>query len=113
MSHPERKIQIDTTHGDVDIADTLIHEMFHCIFYMHEIEGGNLEQEEKLAARLTNGLCMLMADNPELFAEIVTALDPRPEPVTYVPVTLDYGATGAHDPVRLRDSDPDDAEPFV
>ncbi|MDH3883535.1 MAG: hypothetical protein OET63_04915 [Desulfobacterales bacterium] len=75
VSHPNRLIRIDTTRGDVETADTLIHEMLHCIFYLHEIEGGDREAEEKLAARLTNGLCLLIADNPMTFRAIVDALD--------------------------------------
>lgn len=54
------------------VAETMLHELFHCLLYaMHSQEESN---EESQVDRLGRAFACLMKDNPDLFLSIAESL---------------------------------------
>jgi len=56
--------------GERAIANTLIHEILHGIFYQSGL-GETCQQEEAVVNTLANGLSQVMRDNPEAMRRIL------------------------------------------
>lgn len=55
-------------------ANTLLHEILHCLFFVQGIKGFTAEQEEQVVNALANGLCAVLVDNPGLMKLIEDGL---------------------------------------
>lgn len=70
--HTNLEIFIRTDLPQQKVAETMLHELFHCLLYAtHSQEESN---EERQVDRLGRGFACLMRDNPELFASIAESL---------------------------------------
>ena len=49
----------------IEEADTLLHEIFHAVWYCMSIAMGNTD-EEQVVRRLSTGMMSVMMDNPQL-----------------------------------------------
>lgn len=56
-----------------DIANTLLHEILHAIWYQYQIK--DEDKEERIVHTTANGLCFVMQANPDVFAWIQSQLD--------------------------------------
>lgn len=70
--HTRLEIFIRIDLPEQKIAETMLHELFHCLLYAtHSQEE---KDEESQVDRLGRGLACVMRDNPELFAAITESL---------------------------------------
>lgn len=71
-------IRIDQSHRRCKVADTLIHEILHAIFWVWGIEDG--DKEERLVNTLSTAICTVWRDNPDVIAWINENLADAPNP---------------------------------
>ena len=64
--HLELVIRLDVTHGDVEVMNTLIHEILHAIFAVTGISEVTEWKEEYLVSAQASCLTQVMIDNPDL-----------------------------------------------
>lgn len=70
--HTKLEIYIRTDLPYQKVAETMLHELFHCLLYAtHSQEESN---EERQVDRLGRSMACLMRDNPELFLSIAESL---------------------------------------
>lgn len=60
----ENVIYIDTTIKDIQILDTLIHEINHAIYWIYSLE--DEDEEERTVSVLSTAWVQVYRDNPEL-----------------------------------------------
>lgn len=64
---PARTIQLNITRlSGMELADTLLHETIHALFYVNGWGSLKRLKEEQVASLLGTGLAVLFRDNPEL-----------------------------------------------
>lgn len=61
-------IEYNTTYGPQALADTLVHEVLHAIWFLHLDE--EEVEEEKAVTMLAHGLCQVIKDNPKFIKEV-------------------------------------------
>jgi hypothetical protein len=74
-----RIIRIDTDYAPQQSAETLLHEILHCVWGLWSISDLRKLDEEAVVHAVGKGLATVIRDNPEVFAWIDMAL--RAEPV--------------------------------
>lgn len=61
-----RIIRVDTTHGPQQGAETLLHEILHCVYSMWNLPGDR-DREEKFVTAIASGLATVWRDSPAIF----------------------------------------------
>ena len=72
-----RIVRVDTTRGPQQSAETLLHEIIHCVYGMWNLPGDH-NKEEKIVTGLASGLATVWRDSPEIFAWIDLNLQAKP-----------------------------------
>jgi len=57
-------IQVETSHPDSVVKNTLLHEIFHAIYDLQGLNDEN--EEEQIVYAMSNGLQLVLLDNPGL-----------------------------------------------
>lgn len=72
----EQKIRLHEDQTPQQMANTIIHEVLHAIFYQSGIRNVAPEHigEELIVDSLSNGLCQVFQDNPKLLEYIMLQL---------------------------------------
>ena len=60
--------------SQIELANTILHELGHAITEMHQIKFTDEAQEEHVVASYTNGLFTILRDNPELFVWLLHSI---------------------------------------
>lgn len=68
-------IAIQDEQHPVEEADTLLHEIFHAIWYCMSISDGGA-QEEQVVRRLASGTLSVLMDNPQLLKYLQSIQNP-------------------------------------
>lgn len=71
----ECKITIRDDQHPVEMADTIVHEIFHGVCYLMDL-GLNAEQEENVVRKLATGFTQVLMDNPHLLTYLANAGPP-------------------------------------
>lgn len=71
----ECKITIQEGQHPVEMADTIVHEIMHGVFYLMDV-GLNAEQEENVVRKLATGFTQVLMDNPHLLTYLANAGPP-------------------------------------
>lgn len=72
-NHHRTMIAINPSDSPTQKADTLLHEILHCIWFVSsadDIQRMEGDKEEATIARLTPWLCLVLAENPGVAAFI-------------------------------------------
>jgi hypothetical protein len=69
------EITIQEDQHPVEMADTIIHEIFHGIFYLMDV-GLSSEQEEFVVRKIATGFTQVLMDNPHLLTYLANAGPP-------------------------------------
>lgn len=73
VSRSKRQGEVNFAHGEIaiwghlrgpSVAETLLHELFHCCYYSGDLEDD--DTEEKTVSVLSHQMIQVMRDNPEL-----------------------------------------------
>ncbi len=64
-----RIVRVDTTHSSQQSAETLLHEVLHCVYSMWNLPGDK-DKEEKIITAMASGLATVWRDNPDVFSWI-------------------------------------------
>lgn len=67
-----RVIRVDTSYSPQQTAETLLHEIIHCVYTMWDLD--DEDKEEKIVSQIGTGLTTVWHDNPEVFAWIAENL---------------------------------------
>lgn len=59
------EIRIVTSHPKTRVGETLLHEIFHALFWQYGIEKG--DEEERVVTALSSAIAMVWNDNPLMF----------------------------------------------
>ncbi len=70
-NHGEAILLFDEKVDKREVANTVLHEVFHAIRHVSQ---GPVENEEAIVIAMTDGLCNVMRDNPALFEWILQEL---------------------------------------
>ena len=69
-------IRIDTSHGEVKAAYTLLHEIMHCVYFYYDMS--QKDEEEAIVTKSSTGLIQVFRDNPDVMSYIFLCLtDPQ------------------------------------
>lgn len=68
----DHKMMVATNYNDVEMANTLIHEVLHALW--HKMNLGESVNEEDCVTTLANGLTQVWRDNPDLIRSLDSAL---------------------------------------
>lgn len=71
-----RVIRIDTSYSPQQTAETLLHEILHCVFCVWNIE--DEDKEERTVSAVSSGLATVWRDNPAVFSFIDMNLLAKP-----------------------------------
>ena len=67
-AHLLRRIRVNMGMGGAAAAETLLHEILHCVWKLWDIE--DTPRQESAVTKLGMGLATIWVDNPEVFAWI-------------------------------------------
>jgi len=68
-----KSIEIDVNRlTGMELADTLMHEVIHAMFYFYGWCAQEKHREESIASLLGTGLALLFRDNPELLVALLS-----------------------------------------
>lgn len=59
-------IRIDQSYDQRKVADSLLHEILHAVFWAWGVEDG--DKEERLVNTLSTAICTVWRDNPDVIA---------------------------------------------
>jgi len=66
------RIRVTTDMNDIRTVETLLHEIFHAIFYSYGI--GNHLEEENIVGLMSTGLAGVLRDNPDFAKRLIKTL---------------------------------------
>jgi predicted SprT family Zn-dependent metalloprotease len=69
----ESEIKICKSQSKEELANTLLHEILHAIMWSQGLKLSE-STEEKVVTQITNGLCCVIKDNPELISWLKKSL---------------------------------------
>lgn len=69
------EITISEGQHPVEMADTIVHEILHGVFYLMDV-GLSSEQEEFVVRKVATGLTQVLMDNPHLLTYLANAGPP-------------------------------------
>ena len=72
VAHGPRVIRVETTHGALQAAESLLHEIRHCICVMWCRDDD--AAEEKTVSIMSTGLATVWHDNPDVMAWITEGI---------------------------------------
>jgi hypothetical protein len=79
-SRPDRLlVRIDPDRPHTKVAETLLHELIHCVWSTTPLRMGEDEHEEEVVSALTPWLLEMLRRNPDLVACLVAASRPPGE----------------------------------
>lgn len=64
FSHHEKVIRVDTSNDAQQIRETLLHEIFHAIYYVWGLD--DKDEEERIVSQYGTAFTAVMADNPDI-----------------------------------------------
>jgi len=74
IRYAKREIKIDTSHGDIKTANTLLHEIIHGVHYSMSMSEVEKWGKEYLTCIHADGLMQVFLDNPKVVDVISAAI---------------------------------------